>query len=57
MLHMKVVRRENPKSEHHKKENFFSISLCMYPPGVRSNSLQYCLENPMERGTWRAQAD
>ena len=28
-LHMKVVKKLNPKSFHH-KENFFSISLILY---------------------------
>ena len=25
-----------------------------YPGGGNGNSLQYCLENSMDRGTWRA---
>ena len=30
ILHIKVVKRVNPKSAHHKEKVFFSISLILY---------------------------
>ena len=30
MLHMKVAKRVNANSSHHKQENLYSTSLCIY---------------------------